>query len=56
MPSRKKPRLRALVSSAVFWAGLALIGVIAIPAGLLFGLIVLIWEALNFILRKIENA
>lgn len=52
----KRPRLRALASRAVLWAGLVLIGVIAIPTGLLFGLIILIWETLNFLLKKIDNA
>lgn len=55
MPSAKKPRLRALASGAVLWTGLVLIGVIAVPAGILFGMIVLIWEALNFMLKKIEK-
>lgn len=52
----KKPRLRALVSGVVLWTGLALIGVIAIPTGLLLGVIFLIWEAINFLLKKIDHA
>ena len=55
MWSGKKSRLRKLASTLVLWTGLALIGMIAIPAGLLFGMIILIWEALNFILRKIDK-
>lgn len=56
MPSEKKPRLRKLASGLVLWTGLAVIGVIAIPAGILFGMIISIWEALNFILKAIDRA
>ena len=56
MPSEKKSRLRKMASGLVFWTGLALIGVIAIPAGILCGMIVLIWEALGFVLKKIDKA
>ena len=56
MSSAKKPCLRKLVSGFVFWSGLALIGVLAIPAGILFGMIFLIWETLNFLLKKIDGA
>ena len=56
MPSGKKPRLRKIASSAVFWTGLVLIGVLAVPAGILCGMMFLIWEALSFLLRKIEKA
>lgn len=55
MAPREKSRLRKMASGLVFWLGLALIGVLAIPAGILFGLIALIWEALSFLLRKIEK-
>lgn len=55
MPSGKKARLRKIASGLVFWTGLALIGLIAIPAGILFAMIVLIWEALSFILKKIDR-
>ena len=56
MLSGGKTCLRKLASGLVLWIGLALIGVLAIPAGVLCGLIVLIWEALNFMLKKIEKA
>ena len=55
MAPGKKRRMRKIVSGVVFWAGLALIGVIAVPAGILFGMIFLIWEIVDFILRKIER-
>ena len=55
MPSGKKARLRKIASGLVFWIGLALIGVIAVPAGILFGIIALIWETLGFILKKMDK-
>ena len=55
MPSGKKSRARKIVSGLVFWSGLVLIGVIAIPAGILCGMILLIWEALSFILKEIDR-
>ena len=54
MPAKKKPRLRRIVSGIVFWAGLAVIGVIAIPFVLLFGIFSLLGKALDFILKKID--
>lgn len=55
MLSGKEARLRKIVSGFVFWTGLALIGVLAIPAGILFGMIFLVWETLNFLLKKIDR-
>ena len=56
MPSGKKARLRKIASGLVFWTGLVLIGVLAIPTGILGGMIFFIWEALSFLLRKIDKA
>ena len=55
MPSDRKPRLRKIASGLVLWTGLAVIGVIAVPAGILLGAIILIWEALSFLLKKIDR-
>ena len=51
----KKPRLRKFVSCVLFWLGLLVIGILAIPAGILFGVNYLFGEALDFILEKIEK-
>ena len=56
MSSTKEPRLRKLASGLVFWAGLALTGILAIPTGILFGVIALLWEALGFLLKRLDNA
>ena len=49
----KKTRLRKFISGLMFWGGLLLIGVLAIPAAILFGLNYLVGEAVDFILNKI---
>ena len=56
MPSCKKPRLRKIASGLVFWTGLVLIGILAVPAWILCGVMFFIWEALSFLLRKIDKA
>ena len=50
-----KPRFRKALSGLVFWTGLAVIGVIAIPFVLLFGIFSFLGKALDFILKKIDN-
>ena len=45
--------LRKIVSGIVFWAGIAVIGAVAIPLVILFGMFLLIGKALDFILRKL---
>ena len=37
----------------MFWGGLLVVGVLAIPAGMLFGMLFLIGEGLNFVLKKL---
>ena len=54
LPGRK-PRVRKILAGFVFWTGLVLIGVLAVPAGILFGMIVFIWEALSFLLKKLDK-
>ena len=39
----------------MFWGGLLVIGILAIPAGILFGINYLLGEALDFALEKIER-
>ena len=39
-----RSRLREAVSDILFWSGLVLIGIIAIPTVLLIGIIYVIWE------------
>ena len=51
----KKPRLRKFVSRVLFWLGLLLIGIFAIPAAILFGINYFIGEAVDFILEKINR-
>ena len=56
MPSGKKARLRKIASGLVFWTGLVLIGILAVPTGVLGCMIFFIWEALSFLLRKIDES
>lgn len=55
LPTEKRAsRLRKLASGCVFWICMVLIGVLAIPSGILFGIIHLIVRAMNFIEGRIE--
>ena len=56
MPPGKKTRLRKTASGLVFWTGLVLIGVLAVPAGILCAVMLLIWQALSLLLKKIDKA
>lgn len=55
MTSDKKLRLRKVVSWIVLWGGLLVIGIIAIPTGILFAIIFIVWKAVDFVLKKIEK-
>ena len=55
MARDKKLRLRKIVSCLVLGSGLLVIGVLAVPAGLLFGVIVLIWKGIDFVLKRINR-
>ncbi len=55
-PAKKQPpRVRKIASGCVFWFGLVLIGIAAIPAGILFGIIRLLLRATGFLTDKIEK-
>ena len=50
-----KSRFRKVLSGLVFWFGLAVIGVIAIPAGILFAVMFFVWKAVDLVITKIEK-
>ncbi len=47
--------VRSVITGAIFWCGVAVVCVIAVPAELLMGLISVIMRALDFIIRKVER-
>ena len=47
--------LRSLFSGAVFWIGVSVVCIIAIPVELLMGIISIIMKVLDFIIRKVER-
>ena len=49
------PRLRKALSSLVYCSGLAVIGVIAIPAGILFAVMFFVWKGVDLVIEKIEK-
>ena len=55
MSQDTKSILRKIASEVVFWSGIAMIGVIAIPAGILIGIIYLIGKSMSFIIDKIDR-
>ena len=56
VPGKKRTsRFREIASDCVFWTGMALIGIAAIPAGILFGIIYLLLKAMNYVTDKIEK-
>ena len=56
IPCKKRPsRIRRLASCCVFWIGIALIGVIALPAGVLFSIICLIARTTDILTAKLER-
>ena len=50
-----KPRFQKALSGLVFWTGLTVIGIIAIPAGLLFAVIFFVWKLVDLVIAKIEK-
>ncbi len=46
---KRSHRIRKIISGCVFWIGMALIALVAIPAGLLVGLISLIIRITGYI-------
>lgn len=55
MESKMKAFLRKIACGITFWSGLAVIGVIAVPAAILVGLIILIWRGTDILVKKIDN-
>ena len=55
MDQDKKLRLRKVVSGIIFWGGLFVIGIIAIPTGILCAIIFVVWKAADFVIKKIEK-
>ena len=41
-----------LASGVVFWSGMVLIGILAVPTAILFGAISVIWKGAGVLLRK----
>ena len=50
-----KTNLRKIASGITFWSGLVVSGVIAVPASILVGLIVLIWKGTDILVKKIDS-
>ena len=48
-------KLKHIFSTLVFYGGLAAIGVLAVPAAILFGMIALIRAATDLITQKLEK-
>lgn len=49
-PGRKRAsRIRVIASGCVFWIGMALIGIVAVPAGILFCIIRMLARATSFL-------
>ena len=48
-------KVRSGASGGVFYLGLALIGVLAIPAAVLFGLIYLVWTVSDAVTGRLEH-
>lgn len=53
-PHRRTGRLRGLISKVAVWFGAAVIGALAVPAGILVGSIALIWTGVNAITRRLD--
>ncbi len=47
--------MRKIASSVVFWSGLAVIGVIAVPLAILAGFAILIWKGTDLLIKKIDS-
>lgn len=52
---KRSSRVRKIASGCVFWICMALIGVVAVPAGVLLGLIDLIVRVMYFLTDRIEK-
>ena len=51
---RRNGRLRGMISKVTVWFGAAVIGALAVPAGILVGFIALIWTGVNAITRRLD--
>ena len=49
-----RPSLRSVASKTVFGFGIAVIGVLAIPAGIIIGIIIMIWSAIDRVMNALE--
>ena len=47
--------MRKAVSTFLFWCSLVPIGILAVPAAILIGMIYLIWNSADFVIRKLDN-
>ncbi len=45
---------KSIASKLLTYLGIGIIGVLAVPAGLLVGLISLIWSFVDFVVRKLK--
>ena len=50
-----KAVLRKIASGIIFWSGLVVIVLIAIPTVIPVGLIILIWKGTDFLVKKIDG-
>lgn len=47
--------IRRIISKTIFGIGLAVIGVLAVPAGLFVGVIIMIWTVTDHIMTALEK-
>ena len=47
--------LRKTASRLLFWLSLVPIAILAVPTAILIGLIYLIWNSVDFVIRKLDN-
>ncbi len=47
--------MRKILSKIVFGSGMVLIGIAAVPAGLLIGCMLGIWKALGWLIDKLDT-
>ncbi len=55
LPAAKK-HLKKLASGLVFWSGAGLVGLFALPAGILIGIIFFLCRGIDLAVRRIEQS
>ena len=47
--------MKKAASTLLFWVSLVPIGILAVPAAILIGMIYIIWNSADFVIRKLDN-